>query len=69
MTRGGKRKGAGRHQAANKKTRYTVRFRPEQIKWMRDNIKARGKNAFIREAVDEKIERIMDNESSNNSKS
>lgn len=62
MVRGGPRKGAGRPKATNRKEKYTVRLRPDQKKWMNENLGRFEKNAFVRKAIDEKIERILLNE-------
>ena len=54
MTRGGKRKGAGRKPSPNKKQSYTTRFYPEQIEFLK-GLKNAAK--WLNEAIDEKRER------------
>jgi len=53
MTRGGKRKGAGRKPMPDKKQTYATRLRPDQIAWLRSQ-----KNAAkeIETALDRHIE-------------
>ena len=52
MTRGGRRKGAGRKPAPDKKIKYSTRLRPDHIEWLKDNKPAAR---HIEKALDEYI--------------
>jgi len=51
MPRGGKREGAGRPKEPNKKKRYTIRLRPDQILWLKN----RNASKTIGDAIDRLI--------------
>lgn len=56
MTRGGRRKGAGRKPMSDKKRAYSTKLRPDHIEWLKAN-KPAGKHIEI--ALDEYISRLL----------
>ena len=50
--RGGQRTGAGRPASPDKKQKYTVRLRPDQIEWLKNQKRGVASQLFER-AVDE----------------
>ena len=62
MTRGGKRKGAGRKPSPDKKQTYSTRLRPDQILWLRghDNAAKEIETALDKHIEGEQITRAGD---------
>ena len=54
MTRGGKRKGAGRKPSPNKKVKKSITIRPDQFEWITSDGRKASKE--IEKALDKHIE-------------
>ena len=55
MTRGGKRKGAGRKPSPNKKVKKSITIRPDQLEWITSDGRTASKEIEI--ALDKHIKR------------